>query len=1211
MPVHVNVNHSAALRPADAGACLMADPRAHHAACAQAKLQGLTSMLETKAQQPAGPVGGGGPRAENGRRGSESDESDDFEKGLPDLRSEVAKNGAKNKERKGSPKVGVDFGKKKSAPQSALREGTAAESHLGGGGQSRQDAQRENSARARSKTSKDVQQKFARSIFRVADTSQADALSKEDFVAATASDNLNLEISADHAGALFDQADAQGTGTLSFQEFEPLFSMLLKESLPRGESDEDDEAEWVHVGVAEDAHTGQRMAVYLHAHTGEVIEMAGENANGGDESEQDDDNFEFDMYQRISDGTVLTTYVDETTGQRLYVDGDTWTPLPDSWVSDLKPMDSSEAHAQHSGGGQDSYGEPDAPQDGPVPGSEFTFQAPGDTSRQVEGSLYQTSFTYRVYYDEQTGAWEPMPLEWESRMPSVINMLNDIDEALPEWQNLHEQVLALRISNYNVRDAIGWKHTDVNASGGSWNILRAEDSALIASLESALESKDDQIKQIKRAMQASDVIMEEQDKDTANLVIELEQTRSLSKRQTTRIELLEEELQQQFDDARKAAGRQKARTTNLELELNQELEAAKAMMSKRQKVLEAAEAKLAATGEAGQEKDNHYESRIESLEAELRQYKRSDFKSKETEDELEMLRSRVKTQEEQLTRAAEGGAAPLREQLAARTDELEAVTKKYKAQIADLNVENHDMADKLKQTSSTNDIGRVKLEAELKQYKAEATSLRSQLESDSSTTTDSLREKDAEIQQLRATETKLQDQVATLKNGTSKLFSKLKFSLSNLASENKGLRSQANDTIGRARKVFDQLKPIVERISRIYLSNDKEVKELRIKYQKEVLERKLLYNKIQELKGNIRVFCRVRWDDRVEVAVKFISETEIMVPTGKDGRTKAYEFDKVYPPETQQAEVYEDASGIIMSCIDGYNVCFMAYGQTGSGKTFTMMGPPNDPVLAGVNRRAVHDLFRICAGRDDYVYSMQISLLEIYNENIYDLLSGHHAESLRVIQTGNGGTEVENLIRRDVHTADDVTRALEEADENRSVAATAMNAHSSRSHLILQLIVTGTNNITGNTSMGKLSLVDLAGSERVGKSEATGQRLVEAAAINKSLTALGLIFASIGAGAATAVCSWRAPPWPRPARSGHAHGPCGAAGVVRTAPTRHVRVVRRPGRRPGPVRAQRAVAPRVCLGVCVGPFAHPQCLPLLRCAAPRAGAHGWLRPAGL
>ena len=291
------------------------------------------------------------------------------------------------------------------------------------------------------------------------------------------------------------------------------------------------------------------------------------------------------------------------------------------------------------------------------------------------GTLYQTSFTYRVYYDDQTGAWLPMPLEWESRMPVVNQMLNEMDEALPEWCNLHEQVLALRINNYSIKDAISWKHTDVTTTGGNWNMMRAEDTALISSLELALESKDNQVRQIKRAMQASDVIMEEQDKDHANLVIELEQTRSLNLRQTQRIELLEQELQQQFDDARKAASRQKARTSNLELELNQELEAAKAAMSKRQKVLEVAEAKLEAEGGVSQKKEQHYEARIESLQEELRDFKKSDFASKDMQDELEMLRSRVKNQDEQLLHATEGGAAPLRAQVASRTEELETVTK--------------------------------------------------------------------------------------------------------------------------------------------------------------------------------------------------------------------------------------------------------------------------------------------------------------------------------------------------------------------------------------------------------------------------------------------------------------------------------------------------------------------------------------------------------
>jgi kinesin family member C2/C3 len=298
--------------------------------------------------------------------------------------------------------------------------------------------------------------------------------------------------------------------------------------------------------------------------------------------------------------------------------------------------------------------------------------------------------------------------------------------------------------------------------------------------------------------------------------------------------------------------------------------------------------------------------------------------------------------------------------------------------------------------------------------------IKSQTENNASITTEALKEKEDEILRLKTQEATLSDQVTVLKRGTSKMLSKLKFELATLNKQNKTLRVSASDTVGRAEKVFNELAPVVRQMATIYLDNDLECKELRKKYQKEVLQRKLLYNKIQELKGNIRVFCRVRYDPRVPVALKFISETELMVPTGVDQRTKLFEFDHVYPPETTQAAIYEDASGIIMSCIDGYNVCFLAYGQTGSGKTWTMMGPPNDAVNAGVNRRAVHDLFRMCGEREDFDYKMSISMLEIYNENVYDLLSGHHSESLRVLQEGDGGTRVESLISRDVGCADDV-----------------------------------------------------------------------------------------------------------------------------------------------------------------------------------------------
>jgi kinesin family member C2/C3 len=185
--------------------------------------------------------------------------------------------------------------------------------------------------------------------------------------------------------------------------------------------------------------------------------------------------------------------------------------------------------------------------------------------------------------------------------------------------------------------------------------------------------------------------------------------------------------------------------------------------------------------------------------------------------------------------------------------------------------------------------------------------------------------------------------------------------------------------------------------------------------------------------------------------------------------------------------------------------------QTGSGKTFTMMGTEENP---GVNRRAVKELLRVCAERTDVDFKMTLSLMEIYNEKVIDLLSGNAGRDNCDIRM-DPDTKlpfVDGLTRRQVSTVDDVVNTLAEGDSNRSVAATAMNAHSSRSHLLLQIVVSTFNKISGVSSTGKLTLVDLAGSERVSKSEATGQRLVEAAAINKSLSALGQVFTSLRTG---------------------------------------------------------------------------------------------------
>ena len=153
----------------------------------------------------------------------------------------------------------------------------------------------------------------------------------------------------------------------------------------------------------------------------------------------------------------------------------------------------------------------------------------------------------------------------------------------------------------------------------------------------------------------------------------------------------------------------------------------------------------------------------------------------------------------------------------------------------------------------------------------------------------------------------------------------------------------------------------------------KELEDITKKYRQESIQRKLLYNKIQELKGNIRVFCRVRRDDRAPSVFKFPSEHELVVPT-LQGTEVMMDFDRVYGPDSTQEQVFADTKDTIMSCIDGYNVCILAYGQTGSGKTFTMMGPPE---LPGVNRRAISQLLELMQTRKEMTFEIEVSLMEV------------------------------------------------------------------------------------------------------------------------------------------------------------------------------------------------------------------------------------------
>lgn len=166
----------------------------------------------------------------------------------------------------------------------------------------------------------------------------------------------------------------------------------------------------------------------------------------------------------------------------------------------------------------------------------------------------------------------------------------------------------------------------------------------------------------------------------------------------------------------------------------------------------------------------------------------------------------------------------------------------------------------------------------------------------------------------------------------------------------------------------------------------------------------------------------------------------------------------------------------------------------------------------GLAPRAFEDIFRLVK-ENDTKFSFKIScyMIELYCDKLIDLFGkkgGDDSDKLRVRKDKNGLVFIENAAIREAASADALYSLFEKGSENRHVASTKMNAESSRSHLVIGIIIESTNLASGAVMTGKLSLVDLAGSERAGKTGATGQQITEAKSINKSLSALGnVIFA--------------------------------------------------------------------------------------------------------
>ncbi|KAG4099845.1 kinesin-domain-containing protein [Neocallimastix lanati (nom. inval.)] len=222
---------------------------------------------------------------------------------------------------------------------------------------------------------------------------------------------------------------------------------------------------------------------------------------------------------------------------------------------------------------------------------------------------------------------------------------------------------------------------------------------------------------------------------------------------------------------------------------------------------------------------------------------------------------------------------------------------------------------------------------------------------------------------------------------------------------------------------------------------------------------------------------------------------------------KTFTFDSVFDEDCKQIDVYnQTARNIIDGVLNGFNGTVFAYGQTGSGKTFSMQGSKSSPELRGIIPNAFDHIFSHISRTTQKKWLVRVSYLEIYNEEIKDLLGKDTKKKLELKENPETGVYVKDLSSYVVKSVEEIDNLMTKGNKNRAVGATLMNAESSRSHSIFTITVeccdTG---IDGKDHFyaGKLHLVDLAGSERQSKTGATGERLKEATKINLSLSALG------------------------------------------------------------------------------------------------------------
>lgn len=271
---------------------------------------------------------------------------------------------------------------------------------------------------------------------------------------------------------------------------------------------------------------------------------------------------------------------------------------------------------------------------------------------------------------------------------------------------------------------------------------------------------------------------------------------------------------------------------------------------------------------------------------------------------------------------------------------------------------------------------------------------------------------------------------------------------------------------------------------------------------------------------SVKVMVRVRPMNSSEVSknckpcveVDASSLQVVLTKPQESDSQKIFTFDHVFAPDCEQQKIYEEtAFSLVESVVEGYNGTIFAYGQTGCGKTFTMMGKPDDERLKGVIPRTFAQILKIIEFSQHKNFLVRCSFIEIYNEEIRDLLSDSKTKC-DLKENVDHEVFIKDLSMMVVKSVKEMEQYMTKGDNARTTGETLMNSTSSRSHSIFTIYVEASQkDEKGNErfTAGKLNLVDLAGSERQSKTGATGERLQEAKKINLSLSTLGNVISAL------------------------------------------------------------------------------------------------------